>query len=101
MGLLVTLYLITSNVYNSVEAPLKRGFSFIEMWGIGVQVPILFAIIEYGFILSILKYGNPNGDHDKKADIKKLIDKVDMLSFFGSGGFIIVFNLIYWSVALG
>ena len=37
MGLLVTLHLISSNVYNSLNAPQKRGFSYIEVWMIGAQ----------------------------------------------------------------
>ena len=52
MGLLVTLFLISSNVYNSVTAPSDRGFSYLEMWLIGVQGPIVLAIVEYGFILA-------------------------------------------------
>ena len=56
LGLLVTLNLIVMNVYNSVNAPTKRGFSFIEVWMLGVQIPILVGILEYGMILSVRKY---------------------------------------------
>ena len=56
LGLLVTLYLIATNVYNSVKAPPKRGFSYIEIWMIGVQIPMLAALIEYGFLLALKKY---------------------------------------------
>ena len=52
MGLLVTLFLISSNVYNSVTAPSDRGFSYLEIWLIGVQGPIVLAILEYGIILA-------------------------------------------------
>ena len=44
MGMIVTLYLISTNVYNSVEAPKIRGFSYIETWMIGTQIPILVSI---------------------------------------------------------
>ena len=37
MGLLVTLFLISSNVYNSLDAPQARGFSYTEVWLIGAQ----------------------------------------------------------------
>ena len=53
MGLLVTLFLISSNVYNSLDAPSARGFSYVEMWLFGAQGPIIFAILEYGIILGI------------------------------------------------
>ena len=56
MGLLVTLCLISSNVYNSVNAPEKRGFSHIETWMIGAQGVILFALLEYGLVLGWKKY---------------------------------------------
>ena len=52
MGLLVTLFLISSNVYNSLDAPQARGFSYTEVWLIGAQGPILIAILEYGGILA-------------------------------------------------
>ena len=56
LGLLVTLALIASNVFNSVNAPPNRGFSYIEVWMVGVQVPILVGILEYGIILALKKY---------------------------------------------
>ena len=60
MGLLVTLHLISSNVYNSLNAPQKRGFSYIEVWMIGAQGVILMALLEYGFILAWKKYLSTN-----------------------------------------
>ena len=56
MGLLATLYLISSNVYGSLPAPQNRGFSYIEVWTSGTQTITMFAIIEYGFILGLKKY---------------------------------------------
>ena len=55
MGMIVTLYLISANVYNSVEAPPTRGFSYIELWMIGTQFPILLALCQYGFVLFLKK----------------------------------------------
>ena len=52
----MTLYLISTNVYNSVEAPNGRGFSYIEIWMVGTQFPILLALCEYGYILCLKKY---------------------------------------------
>ena len=46
------MYLIATNVYNSVKAPAERGFSYIEIWMIGIQIPILTGLIEYGVLLS-------------------------------------------------
>ena len=58
MGMIVTLYLISANVYNSVEAPDGRGFSYIEVWMVGTQFPILLALCEYGFVLYLKKVKN-------------------------------------------
>ena len=51
MGMIVTLYLISTNVYNAIKAPKGRGFSYTELWFIGSQFPILLALCEYGFVL--------------------------------------------------
>ena len=56
LGLLITLYLIATNVYNSINAPSQRGFSYIEIWMIGIQFPMLVGIIEYGILLAMKKY---------------------------------------------
>ena len=55
MGMILTLYLISANVYNAVDAPTTRGFSYIEVWILGTQAPILLALLEYGFILHLKK----------------------------------------------
>lgn len=105
----MTLYLIASNVYNSVEGPFNRGFSYIEIWMIGAQFPILVAIFEYGVLLSLKKYVKSRGDiHKVESDeqetsdtiIMKNIDevakKVDKVTFFSLLIFITLFNVIYW-----
>lgn len=108
LGLLVTLYLICSNVYNSLKAPKKRGFSYLEIWNVGVQIPILLAIFEYGFILTwkrCKKIGNANKvfdlttQEDKEKNLKKTLKKVDAWTFNLSLGFMTLFNLVYWSIA--
>ena len=58
MGLLITLYLITFNVYGSISstlAPPKRGFSYIETWMVGIVMTISLAILEYFFILAFMR----------------------------------------------
>ena len=67
MGMIVTLYLISANVYNSVDAPPDRGFSYIEIWMIGTQLPILFAICEYGLILHWRRIGALETNNDNKG----------------------------------
>ena len=54
MGMILTLFLIHANVYNSVDGPKSRGMSYIEVWMIGTQIPILVALTEYGFLSQIL-----------------------------------------------
>ena len=53
--MIVTLYLISANVYNSVKAPKGRGFSYIEIWMVGTRFPILLALCQYGFVLYLKK----------------------------------------------
>ena len=80
MGMIVTLYLISANVYNSVEAPAGRGFSYIEVWMIGSQFPILLALCEYGFVLFLKKINNQIMDDTiKMLDFATMI--ISLLSF--------------------
>lgn len=85
LGLLITLYLIASNVYNSVEGPPSRGFSYIEIWMIGVHIPMLVAIFEYGLILAMK-------DQWEISTLKRM----DKITFCSSATFIALFNLFYW-----
>jgi hypothetical protein len=55
MGMILTLFLISANVYNSVEAPDDSGFSYIDIWMVGTQFPILLALCQYGFVLYLKK----------------------------------------------
>ena len=89
MGMLVTLFLISTNSYNSVDAPEDRGVSFIEIWMIGTHLPLMFALIEYGIILGSDKLSGKKWNH-KKWDIVSLIGVVI---------YQIVFQLSFWVFA--
>ena len=89
MGMIVTLSLISTNSYNSLEAPADRGFSFLEIWMLGTHFPILFAIIEYSTILAL-----------EKSDVKVRQYKIwDKLAFVLFCLYQIVFQAIYWFAA--
>ena len=87
MGMLIMLYLIQINTYNSVEAPPNRGFSSIEIWFIGIQSPILVAILEYGIILAIMKF---------QPGKKMYFKNVDFGVFILSTTYLVLFNGFYW-----
>ena len=108
MGLLVTLFLISSNVYGSVNAPINRGFSYIEFWVLGTQGIIMLAIIEYGFVL-LLKRMNKRSTiqtdsilkHDSARNARAFDDKIKMLdivTFVMSIFVFAYFNILYWGV---
>ena len=90
MGLLITLYLITFNVYGSTSsnmAPPERGFSYIEVWMTGVIITISAAILELFFILAIKrsdKFANPD-------QLAKMIDLMSLIISFVSFSCFIVF----------
>ena len=102
MGMLVTLYLIVINVYASVEAPTSRGFSYIEVWFVGVQMPILFALLEYSCILVVMKLRDDlQIDIFKKKIIKnRTMAMADLVAFSLTGFYFFVFNLFYWTECL-
>ena len=106
MGMIVTLYLISTNVYNSVKAPDSRGFSYIEIWMIGTQIPILLALVEYGFILYLKKISMKFKDTNEMLELGKpkqnLDEKIKMLDFatmIVSFIYFTTFAVIYWIVA--
>ena len=99
MGMVVTLYLISANVYNSVDAPRTRGFCYIEIWMFGSQFPILLALLEYGFVLYMKKVVKTlDWNETKKFDEKiKTLDLSTMIFSFCS---FMIFASIYWIIAL-
>ena len=114
MGLLVTLYLISYNVYGSLKAPKNRGFSYIELWMIGHQNVIFIAILEYGLVLIWKKFYSKSMTNivevlepsvqdsmleDDDMTLNEKIKRLDMISFFILIFFMILFNLYYWTVA--
>ena len=99
MGMVVTLYLISANVYNSVDAPKTRGFSYIEIWMFGSQLPILLAFFEYGFVLLLKKVVNLSDQNETKIFEEK-IKMLDLATIIISFCFFVIFASIYWIVAL-
>ena len=99
MGMIVTLYLISANVYSSVKAPKERGFSYIEIWMIGTQFPILLALCEYGFILYWKKIARKSGNQNDVESKEKLDEQIKSLDFamlIFSFVYFIIFAIIYW-----
>ena len=103
----MTLDLIATNVYNSVSAPKARGFSNIEIWYIGVQIPILIAIFEYGILLTMKRYllktdsnivrSLKSTEDMNNLDINAIGKCMDKWTFTFCLFFMICFNILYWS----
>ena len=89
MGLLITLILIITNTYNSIDAAPNRGFSYVEIWYIGIIVPIFIGIIEYGVILAMKKYG-------EKIDKHTLFQSIDIFTMIVCAILLLIFNIMYW-----
>ena len=78
---------------------------------VGIQIPILVGIFEYGVLLLMKKYPTGQstwiikvGDHKLKKNVNKydmddFTRKVDKWTFIGSFIFIVIFNFLYWSLA--
>ena len=110
MGMIVTLYLISANVYNSVDAPKGRGFSYIEVWMLGSQCPILLALCEYGFVLYLKKIAKKldeqimNFDEisntETEEELENRIKRFDFTTMICSFIFFIIFASLYWIILL-
>ena len=100
MGLLITLYLILINTYVSVDAPIKRGFSSIESWFVGIQTSILLAILEYGTVLALKKFWQPVDFlvqiYKKKMTIDEFYKMMDLFTFILSFMYLALFNVYFW-----
>ena len=97
MGLLITLYLITFNVYGSISstlAPPTRGFSYIEVWMVGVIITISVAILEYFVILAFKR-------RNKNANLDYIIEMIDFISLVFNLVSFSFFVLFYWMKGFG
>ena len=99
MGMLVILFLIYTNIHGSLEGPSSRGFSYIEVWYVGMFIPIIIAITEYAIILATLKYKTEN-EYDTvvfgKITLKRLIAHIDVATLCLSFSFMIFFVSLYF-----
>ena len=98
MGMLIMLYLIQINTYNSVKAPPKRGFSTIEIWFVGIQAPILLAVLEYGVLLAMKKFWKQQefGVKGIKMTKEDMFKYMDLCAFCVSLVYLLTFNALYW-----
>ena len=99
MGLLVTLFLISTNVYGKVAAPKGRGFSLIELWMLGTNFPILAAIVEYGYVLVLQTRKIAYMCENEKEESLIFLKKVDNLALIVSFVYQVFLGLIYWIIA--
>ena len=106
--------MITANVYGTVEAPVSRGFSFIEIWMVGIQITILLALFEYAFILELTRTSHPASGkvtqvqgpsgagltkQNNNPEIERKFKLMDRYTEIGSAAFFIIFNICYWMIA--
>ena len=101
LGLLLTVFLIITNNYNSVNAPADRGFSFIEIWMVGIYLQILFAIFEYSYLI----VQNRNkvmaiDSSEEHVSIKKLSKELDRKAMLASLVYFVLFQFTYWSIVM-
>jgi len=99
MGMLVILFLIYTNIYATLDGPSSRGFSYVDIWYVGMFLPIIMAITEYAIILAIMKYRTENEYNTivfGKITLKRLIAHIDVVSMCLSLMFMIVFVSLYY-----
>lgn len=90
MGLLITLYLVTINIYTSIEAHDTRGFSYLDIWISGMMIPIQIGVVQYGILLSISKFAN-----GFIFDHMVNYIKVDLISFHVTLALSLLFDTLY------
>ena len=109
MGMLVTLFLISTNVYSSINAPPEHGFSYIELWMVGMQLPICIALVQYSTILGMKKYWknkdenskiftNRKSNEDLKMNYDDVFKNIDKSFFILSTVYFPIFCVCYWTL---
>ena len=78
----------------STLAPPRRGFSYIEVWMVGMTITIIFATLEY---FAILAFKRNNGF----SNLDEITKRIDSISLIMSLIFFILFNIIYWLNGFG
>ena len=94
-GFLLTISLIITSLYMAIEAPNDRGFSKVEAWMCGVQSAVMFALVEYGVILTLHKY-RMIIDINGKMNTEKVIKMIDTFSLFFSMISFVSFYIVFW-----
>jgi hypothetical protein len=105
MGLLITLYLIMMNTFSAVQkaSPKDRSFGFIELWIVGCQSCILFAMTEYGIILYQIKSEHETGCQKYKKKLYRGIccknrrfESWDHTCLLVIPTVFVLFNILFW-----
>ena len=88
LGVLVTLYLLLVNNYKQLKTPAKLGYGYVDEWFILIQMPVLVAILEYGFILVWKRYSRYLV---KQITLQKYLVKVlELLTFLLVSAYLVV-----------
>jgi hypothetical protein len=70
-----------------VKAPSERGFSYIEIWLLGIQIPIILAIVEYGILLTMKRMQKKdNGQNSSNSQWKSSSNQREGHLGLGSNG---------------
>ena len=87
------------------EGPKSRGYSYIEVWFIGMQIPILVGILEYALLLTKKKYFlsqksnlfkvTSERDQNEKSELYETEKRIDKWTFLGCSVFVLIFIIIY------
>ena len=101
--MIVTLFLISVNVYYTIEAPPHRGMSKIEIWILGNQLPFIISLVEYGIVLVKMRKikictkpaGIMSGDN---SDL--VLQTYDKRTLLFTSLYLIIFQVTYWAIEL-
>lgn len=99
--MLLTICLISMTLYVTVQAPPQRGMSYIEIWTIGMLIPIILAILESSLVLFKMR----SKSRDEGMNVSEDGDDpglrmYDFITAILLAGYFVLFQFIYWSIAL-
>ncbi len=82
MGLLVTSYLVLTNMGNAGKTFKTQVFTASDLWIYACKLTVIAAIFEYGYILRMRKSSRAKvGNKKEVAAMEKACHKIDRVAF--------------------
>ena len=101
MGLLITAYLVLTNMSTSTQEFDATIFTAMDAWFVACRLVVGAALFEFALLIKILsRVDKVNPNHDIKGEIDNKCRKYDKVAFWAFSSLFILFALVYGVVCM-